>query len=334
MILRRDFITLLGGAAAAWPLVAGAQQRQQIRRIAALFALPADDPISQVEVAGFLQRLAELSWRVGQNIQIDYRWNTGASVDPDRIREFAADALALKPDIVLVAAQGPIVGALQQLTSTTPVVFVGPIDPVGGGRVASLARPGGNVTGFMSVEYGVSAKLLELLKQVAPRTARVAVTRTPNTPGGIGQYAVIQGAAPAFRVELVPIDPRDWAGFERAITAFAREPNGGIIVPQSALSRVRREMIVKLIAQNGLPAVYGERALVIAGGLASYGPVTIDMYRQAAGYVDRILKGETPADLPVQAPTKYETALNLKTARALGLEIPATLLATADEVIE
>jgi putative ABC transport system substrate-binding protein len=330
---RREFITLIGGAA-AWPVAASAQPRPQMRRIAALFSTPADDPESQMRLAGFLQGLADLGWRVGQNLQIDYRWNTGAAVEPARIREFASDALALKPDVVLVAAQGTIVGELEQLTSSVPIVFAGPIDPVGGGRVASLARPGGNVTGFMSVEYGVSARLLELLKQLAPRITRVAVARNPSTPGGIGQYAVVQSAAPAFRVEPVSIDQRDWAGFERAIAAFAREANGGLLVLPSALASSRRDLMIKLAAQNALPAVYGQGTFVSAGGLASYGPVMIDLFRQAAGYVDRILKGDKPSDLPVQAPTRYETVLNLKTAKALGLIVSPTLLAAADEVIE
>jgi putative ABC transport system substrate-binding protein len=329
---RRDFIALLGGAA-AWPLAARAQRPRQMRRIGVIMFSAADDPESQDRVAGFLQGLAELGWTVGQNVQIDYRW--GSQNDPDRIRRDAADVLALGPDIIL-ATTGSIVGALLQLTRTIPIVFVGPIDPVAGGRVASLARPGGNATGFMSVEYRMSTKLLELLKEIAPRTTRVAVTRgAPNTnPGAIGQYAAIQGAAPSFKVELSPVDLGDLEEFERTLAAFAREPNGGVIVPVSALASVRRDQIIKLVAQQSLPAVCGARSFVTSGGLISYGPVTIDLFRQAASYVDRILKGAKPADLPVQAPTKYETVLNLKTAKALGLDISPTLLAIADEVIE
>jgi putative ABC transport system substrate-binding protein len=328
---RRDFITLLGGAAVGWPLAARAQRPRQMRRIGVIMFSAADDPESQVSVAGFLQGLAELGWTVGQNVQIDYRW--GSQNDPDRVRRDAADVLALGPDIVL-ADTGSTVGTLLQLTRTTPIVFVGPIDPVAGGRVASLARPGGNATGFMSVEYRISAKLLELLKEIAPRTTRVAVTRGGPNPGAIGQYAAIQGAAPSFKVELNPVDLRDLEEFQRAFTAFAREPNGGLIVPLSAPAFVRRELIIKLASQQSLPAVYGGRSFVTSGGLASYGPVTINLFRQAASYVDRILKGEKPGDLPVQAPTKYETIINLKTAKALGLTVPPTLLARADEVIE
>jgi putative ABC transport system substrate-binding protein len=330
---RRDVIALLGGAAVGWPLAARAQQPRQMRRIGVIMFSAADDPESQVRVAGFLQGLAELGWTVGQNIQIDYRW--GSQNDPDRIRRDAADVLALGPDIIL-ATTGSTVGTLLQLTRTIPIVFVGPIDPVAGGRVASLARPGRNATGFMSVEYRISTKLLELLKEIAPRTTRVAVISDgpDRNPGAIGQYAAIQGAAPSFKVELSPVDLRDLEEFQRSLTAFASEPNGGLIVPQSALAAVRRDLIIKLAAQQALPAVYGGREFVTSGGLISYGPVTIDLFRQAASYVDRILKGEKPADLPVQAPTKYEMIINLKTAKALGLQVPPTLLARADDVIE
>jgi putative ABC transport system substrate-binding protein len=332
-VRRRDFITLLGGAAATWPVAARAQQRRQMRRIGVIMFSPADDPESEVRVAGFLQGLAELGWTVGQNVQIDYRW--GSQNYPDRIRKDAADVLALGPDIIL-ATTGSIVGTLLQLTRTIPIVFVGSIDPVAGGRVAGLARPGGNATGFMSVEYRISTKLLELLKEIAPRTTRVAVIRGgpgPN-PGVVGQYAAIQDAAPSLRVELSPVDLVDLEEFQRILAAFAREPNGGVIVPLSALASVRRELIIELVAQQALPAVYGDRRFVTSGGLISYGPVMIDLFRRAASYVDRILKGEKPADLPVQALTMYETVINLKTAKALGLTIPATLLSTADEVIE
>jgi len=332
MIRRRDFITLIGGAVAGCPLAARAQQQlRQMRRIGVIMATAADDPQSQVQVAGFLQGLAELGWTVGQNVQIDYRW--GSDNDPDRTRRYAADVLALGPDIIL-ATSGTIVGTLQQLTRTIPIVFVGPIDPVGGGRVASLARPGGNTTGFMSVEYSISVKLLELLKEIAPRTARVAVTRPNLNPGAIGQYAALQSAASSSRVELSPIDPTDIEEFKRTFTAFAREPNGGLIVPVSVVTLNRREPVIKLAAQQAIPAVYGSRSFAASGGLISYGPVMIDLFRKAASYVDRILKGEKPADLPVQAPTKYELVINLKTAKALGLTVPQSILLRADEVIE
>jgi putative ABC transport system substrate-binding protein len=329
---RREFIALLGGAAAAWPQAARAQQAPRIRRIGVILPLAADDPESPVRIAGFLQGLSELGWTVGRNIRIDYRWGASTN-DRDRIRRYAEELLALAPDVV-VAGTGTIVAALQLANRSMPVVAVGFIDPVAGGLVESLARPGGNVTGFTSVEYGISAKLLELLKQIAPDVARVGVIRDPTTGGGGGQYGAIQAVAPAFRVELRPIDVRDAGAIERGVMVFARGPNDGLIVPTSALSNIHRELIVALAARHRLPAVYWGRNFVNSGGLISYGPVIIDQWRQAASYVDRILKGEKPAELPVQAPTKYELVINLKTAKALSLTVPPTLLVAADELIE
>jgi putative ABC transport system substrate-binding protein len=326
VIKRRDFIAGLG--AAAWPLAARAQQGERVRRIGLLIDYPADDPISTEFIAGLLQGLQELGWAVGRNVQIDYRWG---AVDDDRARKHAAELVALGPD-VLVARGGPSVRALQVATNSLPIVFVNHIDPVGAGTVASLAKPGGNVTGFASAEYAINGKLLELLKQISPRVTRVAVLRTLRA--GLGGFAAIQVRALSFGVELTPLGVRDAAEIERGVTAFAQGANGGMIVTPSTLASVHRETIVTLAARHQLPTVYPNRGFVSIGGMISFGPVTIDVYRRAAGYVDRILKGEKPADLPVQAPTKYETVLNLKTAKALGLTIPETLLATADEVIQ
>ena len=327
---RRELLAALGGAAAAWPLAARAQQRGRVRRIGALMALAADDPDASVRVAAFAQGLQELGWTVGENVRIDYRW---APSEADRIR-YAAELVALMPDVIL-ATSGATVGALQQASRTVPIVFVTTIDPVGGGWVASLARPGGNATGFTSVEFSIGGKWLELLKEIAPRLTRVAVLRDPSVPAGSGGFAAIQTVAPSFGVELTPVGVRDANEIKRGITAFAREPNGGLIMvgpPSSVVGH--RDLIITLAAQHKLPAVYGPQFYVTSGGLMSYGPIASDQYRRAAGYVDRILKGEKPADLPVQAPTKYELAINLKTAKALGLDVPPTLLARADEVIE
>jgi ABC-type uncharacterized transport system substrate-binding protein len=327
---RREFIALLGSTAVARPLAARAQQRGRVRRIGALMALAADDPDAQVRVAAFAQGLQELGWTVGENVRIDYRW---AASEADRIR-YAAELVALMPDVIL-ATSGATVGALQQASQTVPIVFVTTIDPVGGGWVASLARPGGNATGFTSFEFSIGGKWLELLKEIAPRLTRVAVLRDPSVPAGSGGFAAIQTVAPSFGVELTPVGVRDANEIKRDITAFAREPNGGLIMVGPPSSVVfHRDLIITLAAQHKLPAVYGPPFYVTSGGLMSYGPVASDQYRRAAGYVDRILKGEKPADLPVQAPTKYELAINLKTAKALGLEVPPTLLARADEVIE
>ena len=329
---RREFITLLGGGAAvAWPLAARAQQPERVRRIGVLMASAADDSESQARIAAFLQGLQQLGWADGRNVRIDTRW---ATTDADDIRRHAAELAALAPD-VLVAATGTVTAApLLQATRTVPIVFVQVIDPVGAGFVVSLARPGGNATGFTIYEYGMSGKWLELLKEIAPRMARAAVLRDPAIASGIGQFAAAQAVAPSLGLELSPVDVRDAGEIERAVTAFARSPNGGLIVTASALATRHRDLIIALAARHRLPAVYSYRYMVAAGGLVSYGPDSLDQYRRAAGYVDRILKGEKPADLPVQAPTKYALVINLKTANALGLDIPTTVLSRADEVIE
>jgi len=326
---RREFITLLGGAA-AWPLAASAQQPTRMPRIGVLMNLTADDPEAPGRVAAFAQGLGELGWTIGRNVRIDYRW--GAN-DPDRGRRYADELIALAPDTILASG---ILSAtpLQRITRTLPIVFVNVTDPVGAGLVASLARPGGNATGFMLFEYSLSGKWLELLKELAPRVARAGILRDSNSPGGIGQYAAIQAVAPSIGLEANPIEVRDANEIERAIAAFAGSANGGLIVTSSALAVAHRKLIVALAARHRLPAVYAFRYYATSGGLISYGPDTTDPFRRAAGYIDRILKGEKPADLPVQAPTKYELVINLKTAKALGLEVPPSLLARADEVIE
>jgi ABC-type uncharacterized transport system substrate-binding protein len=326
---RRDFITLLGGAAAVWPLAASAQQPGGMRRIGVLMNSTADDAVSQDRLTAFVQGLQELGWTVGRNLQIDYRWGAG---NVERYRTFAAELVALTPDI-LVTVGAPAVEALQRATRTVPIVFISVTDPVGGGLVASLARPGGNTTGFTLSEYGLSGKWLELLKEIAPRVTRAAVLRDPVAVG-IGQFAAIQAVAPSLQVELSPVDVRDAGEIERAVTAFADRPNGALIVTASAFTMIHRELIIALARRHQLPAVYAYRYFVTSGGLISYGPDPIDPYRLAAGYVDRILKGEKPADLPVQFPTRYMLVINLKTAKAIGLDVPATLLARADEVIE
>jgi len=328
MSSRRAFITLIGGAA-AWPLAARAQQRGRMRRIGVLMNLASDDAEGQARLAAFHQGLQQLGWTVGGNMQIDYRFGEG---DAERYRRSASELVALAPD-VLVTTGAPAVEALQRTTRTVPIVFVTVTDPVGGGLVASLARPGGNTTGFTLSEYGVSGKWLELLKQIAPNVTRAAVLRDPVAVG-IGQFAAIQAVAPSLQVELSPIDARDVAEIERAVTAFAKQPNGGLIVTASAFTIIHRVLIITLAAKHELPAVYPYRFFVAGGGLISYGPDPRDQFRLAAGYVDRILKGEKPADLPVQDPTRFVTARNMKTAKALGLEVPSTLLARADEVIE
>jgi putative ABC transport system substrate-binding protein len=323
---RREFISLLGGAAAAWPLAARAQQSGPMRRIGVLMSTAADDAEGQARIAAFLDGLQQLGWTDGRNVRINTRWPTSDA----EARKYAAELVALAPDVIL--ATGHTTGPLQQATQTVPIVFVVVADPVGSGFVASLARPGGNTTGFSFIEYGISGKWLELLKQIAPRVTRVAVIR--EIPTGLGQLGAIQSVAPNFGVELIPIDVRDPGETERAVTEFARESNGGLIVTAGGLVIVHRELIITLAARHRLPAVYWNRMYVAGGGLISYGPETIDKYRRAASYVDRVLKGEKPADLPVQAPTRYDLAINLKTARALGLEVPPTLLAIANEVIE
>jgi putative tryptophan/tyrosine transport system substrate-binding protein len=329
-IRRREFVILLGGsAAAAWPIVARAQQPERMRRIGVLMNLAADDAEGQTRVAAFVQQLQQLGWTDGGNVRIDYRWG---AIDAERIRRDVADLVAVAPDVVLASfIQG--VAELQQVTRTVPIVFVTVVDPVGGGLVESLPRPGGNTTGFTLFEYGLSGKWLELLKEIAPHVTRTAVLRDPRASGS-GQLGAIQGAAPSFGMELRPIDMRDAGGIERAVAAFARDSNGGLIVTGSSLAIAHRDLIITLAARHKLPAVYTHRVFVTGGGLISYGPDRVDQYRRAARYVDRILKGEKPADLPVQAPTKYELVINLKTAKALAIDVPPTLLARADEVIE
>ena len=331
-IQRREFITLFGGAAAAWPVAAGAQQAAaRMRRIGVLVGqLPSDDAEWQARGTAFVQGLQELRWTDGRNVRIEYRWGLG---DADRLRKYAAELVALAPDVIL-AAGPPALAALQQATRTLPIVFANVTDPVGSGYVASLARPGGNVTGFMNVEFGQSGKLMELLKQIAPRVTRVAVLRDTSAPTSIGQLGAIQAVAPSFGVELTPIGYRDADEIERGIAAFVRGPSDGVIVTQGAPQQIQRDTIIALAARHRLPAVYPSRAFVTEGGLLSYSPYQADLYRKAASYVDRILKGEKPADLPVQAPVKYETVLNMKTAKALGIDVPAQVLVRADEVIE
>jgi ABC-type uncharacterized transport system substrate-binding protein len=326
---RREFITLLGGAAAAWPLAARAQPSDRMRRIGVLMATAADEPESQARLAAFLQALQQLGWTDGRNLRIEYRWSAG---DASRLRRDAAELVALAPDVVL-AGVGATATALLEASRTVPIVFAQSIDPVGSGLVESLARPGGNGTGFIQFEYSLSGKWLELLKEVAPQVTRVGILREPGS-AGIGQWAIIQAVANSLDVELKPIGLPDAGEIERAVSAFAGSPNGGLIVVVSGASLRHRELIVRLAARHQLPAVYAYRVFVTGGGLMSYGPDNTGQYRRAASYVDRILKGEKPGDLPVQRPTKYELVINLKAAKALGLEVPLTLLARADEVIE
>jgi putative tryptophan/tyrosine transport system substrate-binding protein len=327
---RRGFIALLGGAAAAWPLAARAQQGERIRRIGVLHSLASDDSEGQARLTAFVQGLQELGWTDGRNVRIDYRWAAG---DAERARRYAAELVALAPDVIL-AHGGSIVPSLLQATRTVPIVFTQTPDPVGAGFVNSLARPGGNVTGFTRFEYGISAKWLELLKEIAPRVTRAAVIRDAAIASGTGQWGALQSVAPSFGVELSPVNMSDAGEIERAVAAFVRSPNGGMILTASTLAVIHRELIITLAARYRLPVVYWNRFYVTAGGLISYGPDSIDPHRRAAGYVDRILKGEKPADLPVQAPTKYELAINLKTAKTLGLDVPTSLIARANEVIE
>jgi len=328
-VKRREFITLLGSAA-AWPLAARAQPAERVRRIGVLTPFAADDTESMARIAAFLQGLGDLGWAVGRNVRIDYRWSAG---DPDRIRKDGMELVALAPDVIL-ATGTPVTSALQQAGLSVPIVFAQVPDPVANGFVASLARPGGNTTGFTTYDYAASAKWVEILKEIAPGVRRAAVLRDPTIASGIGQLGAVLAVAPSLGMELSPIGVRDAGEIDRAITAFAREPNGGLIVLASPLSIVQRELIITLAARHRLPAVYGLRFFAIDGGLISYGPDSVEPYRRAAGYVDRILKGEKPADLPVQTPTKYDLVINAKTAKALGLEVPPTLLARADEVIE
>jgi putative tryptophan/tyrosine transport system substrate-binding protein len=327
---RREFITLLGGSAVAWPLAARAQQPERMRRIGVLLPAAADDAVFQVRLAAFHQALALLGWIIGRNVRIDTRW---ATTNPAEIQRQAAELAALAPDVILATGDSTV-PPLLQATRTVPIVFPVVTDPLGAGYVESLARPGGNVTGFMNFEYGTGGKWLELLKEIAPNVTRAAVLRDSANPSQTAQFGAIQGVAPSLKVEVTPVGMRDAGEIERAVAAFAGSPNGGLIVTAGSAAVRHRALIVTLAAQYKLPAVYWERFFVAAGGLISYGADLIENYRRAADYVDRILKGERPTDLPVQAPTKYELVINLKTAKALGLDAPAQLLARADEVIE
>jgi putative tryptophan/tyrosine transport system substrate-binding protein len=327
---RRQFIGLVGGAAIAWPLAVGAQRAEGVRRIGILLNATADDGEYQVRFGAFLQGLQQAGWTIGRNVRIDTRWAGTSAAD---IRRNAMELASLTPDVIL-GTGSLAVGALKQATATVPIIFVGIIDPVGAGLIDSLARPGGNLTGFLLWEYGLSSKWLNLLKEIAPRTTRVAVLRDPAVSSGPAQFGVIQGAAQSFGVEVSPINVRDMPEMERAMAAFARSGNGGLIVTGSGLATIYRDQIVTLAARHKLPTIYSNRVFVKAGGLISYGPDYVDLYRQAASGIDRILKGEKPGDLPVQVPTKYEMVINLKTAKTLGLDMPPSLLAAADEVIE
>jgi putative ABC transport system substrate-binding protein len=327
---RRDFITLLGGGAAAWPMAARAQPGERMRRIGALLNTQADDPESPARITAFAQALQELGWTDGRNLRIDYRFAGG---DADRIRRFAAELAALSPD-VLLAEGASTTSAFQLASGAIPIVFVLSTDPVGQGLVASLARPGGNTTGFALWEYGIGVKWLELLKEIAPNVTRAAVIRDRTSTVQIGQLGAMQGATPLTGLELIPINARDTGEVERGITAFSSAPNGGLIVPSGAWAVPYRDLFIMLAARHRLPAIYPFDYYVTGGGLVSYGPDTTEPFRSAARYIDRILKGGKPADLPVQYPTRYETVLNMKTAKALGLTVPPTLLLRADRVIE
>jgi putative ABC transport system substrate-binding protein len=326
---RRSLIVCLGGAV-AWPLAARAQQRGPMRHLGVLMNVAEADPESAARIAAFLQGLQQSGWSDGRNVQIDTRWAAG---DVENFRRYSAELVALAPDVIL-ASSSLAVAALRQVTHTTPIVFVGIVDPVGAGFVDSLARPGGNATGFTLFEYGLSGKWLELVKEIAPPITRAAVLLDPASPAESGMFTAIQSVAPSVGVELSPFGMHDAGEIERAITAFASKPNGGLIVLGSTLANVHRELIIMLAARHRLPAVYSDRLFVTSGGLISYGPNRIDQFRRGAAYVDRILRGEKPSDLPVQAPTKYELVINLKTSKALGLELPPALLSRADEVIE
>jgi putative ABC transport system substrate-binding protein len=330
---RRQFITLLGAAVASsvsWPLVARAQQSERMRRVAIILPAAADDSEYQIWVGAFLQALALAGWTIGRNLRIDIRW---AGANAPEIRRHAAELAALAPDVIL-AHGSSAVGALLQATHAVPIVFPIAADPVANGLVDSLSRPGGNATGFIQLEYSLSAKWLELLKEIAPGVTRAAVLRDTTLGSGTSQFAVIQAASPSLRVEVSPVNMRDAGEIEQSVETFARSQNGGLIVVAGGAAQRHRDLIIAQAARHKLPAVYYDRFFATGGGLISYGPSSIDLYKQAAGYVDRILKGEKPADLPVQAPTKYETVINLKTAKALGLTVPTSLLARADEVIE
>jgi putative ABC transport system substrate-binding protein len=329
-VRRRAFIALLGGAAAAWPLAARAQQRERMRRVGVLTPFPAHDAEGQARLTAFAQALQQAGWTLGQNLRLDYRWGDGKA---ETMRKYATELAALAPDVILANSSAAVSGLLQ-VTRTVPIVFAAVADPVGAGYVESLARPGGNATGFTALEYSFSGKWLELMKEMAPHITRVAVLRDSAIAAGPGQFGVLQAFAPSLGLELRPVDVRDAGEIERSINAFAQSGNGGLIVTGSPAATAHRDLIVALATRNRLPAVYNAPFYCTAGGLVCYGVDFLDQFRRAAGYVDRILRGEMPADLPVQAPVKYELVLNVKTARALGLEVPATLLARADEVIE
>jgi len=330
-VRRREFITLIGGAA-AWPVAARAQQAVRVRRIGVLMSYAADDPAGQTRLLAFAQALAQTGWIDGRNLRIDIRWGTGR---PERIRSYAAELVAIAPDAILANASSTT-GPLLQATRAVPIVFVQVAEPAAAGFVETLARPGGNATGFMLYEYGIGGKWLGLLKEIAPAVKRVAFLQTPGIAAGPGQFGAIQALAPSLGVEVRPINAGDASEIDRAVTAFARSSNGGLIVAGGLASggALHRDGIIKLAARHRLPALYSDPLFATEGGLLAYGPDRVDQFRQAAGYVDRILKGEKAGDLPVQAPTKYELVINLKTAKALGLEVPPTLLARADEVIE
>ena len=326
---RREFIGFLGSAV-AFPLAAHAQQGDRIRRIGVLHGRAADDSAAQARVAVFRQALQELGWTDGRNLQIDYRWSGG---NPADTRKYATELVALSPDVILTNSAA-VLAPLLETTKSVPIVFVLVADPVGAGLVASMARPGGNATGFTALEYGLGGKFLELLKEIAPGTNRAAVIRDPVTTVGIGLFGAIQNAAPSVGIEVRPVNVRDAGEIERAIADFARTSNGGLVVTASPLAFVHRDLLIALAARHKLPAIYPGRDFIISGGLLAYGPDPLDQYHRAAAYVDRILKGEKPSELPVQAPNKYELVINLKTAKALGLTIPPSVLARADEVIE
>jgi putative ABC transport system substrate-binding protein len=327
---RRDFIKMIAGSAASWPIGAQSQQRDRPRVIGVLLPAPANDPEYQPWLGAFRQALQQLGWAEGRNIRFEIRWGTS---NVATIRKQAAELVALSPDIILAPGTGTV-GPLLQTTRSVPIVFPIIADPVGGGLVDSLARPGGNATGFMLFEYSISGKWLELLKQIAPSLKRVAVLGDPDTATGPAQFGVIQAVAPSLRVEVSALNKRDASEMERSLTAFARSPNGGLIVTAGGPALINRDLVIALAARHKLPAVYFDRAFVNAGGLMSYGPERVDLYRRAAGYVDRILKGEKPAEMPVQAPTKYQLVINLKTAKALGLDVPLHLQQVADEIVE
>jgi putative tryptophan/tyrosine transport system substrate-binding protein len=327
---RREFISLLGGAAAVWPLKARAQQGEQMRRIGVIVPASPDDASFQTWIGVFLQALAQLGWTIGRNMRLDIHW---ATPNATKIRQHAAELAALTPDVILTSGTSTT-GPMLQATRTVPIVFATVVDPVGAGLIDSLARPGGNATGFLLYDFNLGGKWLELLKQIAPTITRVAVLRDASTTSGTGQFAAIQTVAPSLKVDVVPVNMREAADLERTIAAFARSPNAGVILTGSGLSILHRDLIISLAARYKLPAIYYERFFAAAGGLISYGSDRIELYRLAAGYVDRILKGEKPADLPVQAPTKFELVINLKTAKALGLTVPPALLATATETIQ